>query len=326
MTRKLAFTRRAAILAAGFGLVAGLASAEDAWPQKPVSLIVPYPPGGNTDLIARTLAEPLSAELGQPVVVENRAGAGGSVGVGEAARAAADGYTLVLGDIATMGITPFVYDDLAYAPQEDFDPVIQITSVPLVLGVGARLEDVSDMTDLIAQAKEDPELLDFASAGVGSAQHLAFEYFRSLAGIEALHIPYKGSAPARTAMMSGEVGAMIDGTLVPMIKDGSLRALAVTSEERVEALPDVPTMKEQGVDMVYTSWHGVLAPKGTAPDIVAKVNAALDEILARPEITERFTALNIGLVGGSPEAFGTFMTDQSDMLGKLVELSGAASN
>ncbi|MFV0334814.1 MAG: Bug family tripartite tricarboxylate transporter substrate binding protein [Tropicimonas sp.] len=324
MTRISNITRRMAILATGAALLAGAAQAQGDWPQSPVKLIVPYPPGGNTDLIARTLAEPLSAELGQPVVVENRAGAGGTVGVGEASRAAADGYTLVVGDIATMGINPHVYDNLVYDPLGDFAPVIQVTSIPLVLGIGPRLEEVTDLSDLIARAKADPEYLDYASAGVGTAQHLAFEYFRSLTGIEALHIPYKGSAPARTALMAGEVGAMIDGTLVPMIRDGSIRALAVTAGERVPALPDVPTMKEQGVDMVYTSWHGILAPAGTDPAIIGKVNAALDEIMARPEIAERFTSLNIGLVGGSPEDFGAFVTEQAKVLGDLVELSGAA--
>ncbi|NIY94809.1 tripartite tricarboxylate transporter substrate binding protein [Salipiger sp. HF18] len=328
MTRMLTITRRALMLAgtAAFGLSAAPALAQDGWPQQPVNIIVPYPPGGNTDLIARTLAEPLSEVLGQPVVIENRGGAGGTVGVGEASRAAPDGYTLVVGDIATMGINPHVYDNLVYDPLEDFDPVIQITSIPLVMAVGPRLEEVADLPDLIARAKEDPEYIDYASAGVGTAQHLAFELFRSLAGIEALHIPYQGSAPARTALMSGEVGVMIDGTVVPMIKDGTLRALAVTSEERVAALPDVPTVREQGVDMVYTSWHGIMAPKGTDPEIIETVNGALDEILGRPDIRERFGALNIGLVGGSPEDFTAFVTEQAGTLGELVEMSGASRN
>lgn len=319
-------TRRAC-LAAGvtvlnIALVHAPVLAQEAWPEKPVNLIVPYPPGGNTDLIARSLAEPLSEAIGQPVVVSNRAGAGGSVGMGEAANAEADGYTLVVGDIATMGINPFVYDDLAYSQTDSFDPVIQVTSIPLVLGVGPRLE-VADFEDFLAQAMADPELLEYASSGVGTAQHLGFEYFKSLAGIEALHIPFKGSAPARTALIAGEVGTMIDGTLVPSIEDGSVQALAVTSAERVDALPDVPTMKEKGVDMVYTSWHGIFAPKGTDPEIIDQVNAELDEIMARPEIVERFKALNINLVGGSPQDFGEFVSEQSGTLGELVELSGA---
>lgn len=325
LTHTFTMTRRALMLAgtAALGLSAGAAFAQSEWPQQPVNIVVPYPPGGNTDLIARTLSEPLAEILGQPVVIQNRGGAGGTVGVGEASRAAADGYTLVVGDIATMGINPHVYDNLVYDPLEDFDPVIQLTSIPLVMGVGPRLEEVADLPDLIARAKEDPDYLDYASAGVGTAQHLAFELFRSKAGIDALHIPYQGSAPARTALMSGEVGVMIDGTLVPMIQDGTLRALAVTSEERVDALPDVPTMKEQGVDMVYTSWHGIMAPKGTDPEIITTLNEALDEIMARPDIQERFNGLNIGLVGGSPEDFTNFVTEQAGTLGELVEMSGA---
>lgn len=308
---------------AALAVLPSFAVAQDGWPQQPISVIVPYPPGGNTDLIARTLAEPLSVELGQPVVVENRAGAGGSVGMGEAAGAAPDGYTLVLGDIATMGINPHIYDNLRYSAEDSFDPVIQITSIPLVLGVGPRLE-VTDVSDLIAQAKADPELLEYASSGVGTAQHLAFEYFKSLTGIEALHIPFNGAAPARTAVIAGEVAATIDGTLVPSIKEGSIQALAVTADKRVEALPDVPTMTEMGVDMVYTSWHGLFAPAGTDPQVIEQINTALNKIMQRPEVVERFTALNINLVGGSPEDFGAFVTEQSGTLGDLVDLSGAA--
>ncbi|WP_459440251.1 tripartite tricarboxylate transporter substrate-binding protein [Salipiger thiooxidans] len=261
--------------------------------------------------------------LGQPVVIENRGGTGG---VGEASRAEPDGHTLVVGDIASMGINLHVYDNLVYDPLEDFDPVFQITSIPLVMAVGPRLEEVAELPDLIARAKENPEHIDYASAAVGPAQDLAFELFRSLAGIEALHIPYQGSAPARTALMSGEVRVMIDGTVMPMIKDGTLRAPAVTSEERVAALPDVPTVKEQGVDMVYTSWHGIMAPKGTDPEIVAAVNRALDEILTRPDIRERFGALNAGLVDSCPVAVTAFVTEQAGALSELIEMSGDSRN
>lgn len=301
------------------------AFAQSAWPERPINVIVPYAPGGNNDIIARTLSQPLAELLGQPVVVNNRAGAGGTVGTGEAAAAAADGYTIAMGDISTMSINPHIYDNLAYDPVGDFDPVIQITSVPLVLAVGPRI-DVDSFEAFMELVEGNPDFLDYASSGSGSAQHLAFEYFKSIAGIDAMHIPYNGAALARTALISGEVGAMIDGTLIPTIQEGAATALAVTGAERVAVLPDVPTLVELGYpDMVYTSWHGFFVPEGTDEAIVAKLNEALNEIIARPEIQERFAALNIELVGGGSDEFGAFVAEQTETLGALVESSGATA-
>lgn len=293
------------------------------WPTEPVHVVVPYSAGGNNDRIARTLSQPVSEALGQPVVVENRAGAGGTIATGEVAQADPDGYTIVMCEIGTMGINPHVYADLNYDPVEDFEPIIQITSVPLVLGVGPKL-GVSTFEEFLDSARNaDPEI-DYASSGVGSAQHLAFEYFKSLAEIDALHIPYNGAAPARTALISGEVGAFIDGTLIPSIQDGEVTALAVTGTERVDALPDVPTMQEAGIEgMDYTSWHGLCAPAGTDPAIVSKLNSAVATAMEQPDVQERFGSLNIGLVGGSPEEFAAFIKEENEKLGKLVEQSGA---
>lgn len=303
-------------------VLAGPALAQDDWPTEPVHVVVPYSAGGNNDRIARTLSEPVSEALGQPVVVENRAGAGGTIATGEVAKADPDGYTVVMCEIGTMAINPHVYDSLTYDPVEDFDPVIQITSVPLVLGVGPKL-GVSTFDEFMETAKNaDPEI-DYASSGVGSAQHLAFEYFKSQAGIEALHIPYNGAAPARTALISGEVGAFIDGTLVPSIEDGEVTPLAVTGPERVPALPDVPTMKEKGVDVEYTAWHGLCVPQGTDAAVVETLNGAVAEAMQQPDVQERFESLNIGLVGGSPEAFATFIQEENEKLGELVKQSGA---
>jgi tripartite-type tricarboxylate transporter receptor subunit TctC len=327
LEEELEMNKFALLLAAAIPLSAMTfsAQAQDGWPTRPVTMIVPYAPGGNNDIIARTLSQPLSEILGQPVVVENRAGAGGTVGIGEAAGKAPDGYTLAIGDISTMAIAPHIYDELTYDPAADFSTVIQITSVPLVLGVGPKL-GVSTYEEFMEKVKADPELLDYASSGSGSSQHLAFEYFKSLSGVEAIHIPYNGSAPLRTALIAGEVGAAIDGTLISSIEEGTVTALAITGSERVASLPDVPTLVELGVeDMVYTSWHGVFAPSGTDPEIIQTLNDALNEILDRPEIQERFAALNIDLVGGTPEEFASFIADQTKMLGELVELSGASS-
>ncbi|WP_136066584.1 Bug family tripartite tricarboxylate transporter substrate binding protein [Modicisalibacter radicis] len=297
--------------------------AQENWPTEPVHIVVPYSAGGNNDRVARTLSEPVSKELGQPVVVENRAGAGGTIATGEVAQADPDGYTIVMCEIGTMGINPHVYNNLTYDPVDDFDPVIQITSVPLILGVGPKL-GVSTFEEFLELAREaDPEI-DYASSGQGSAQHLAFEYFKSQAGIEALHIPYNGASQARTALISGEVGAFIDGTLIPSIEDGEVTPLAVTSSERVESLPDVPTMQEKGIDVDYTAWHGFCAPDGTDPAVVDKLNTAVADALKQPDVQERFKALNIGIVGGTPEEFATFIQEENAKLGKLVEESGAA--
>lgn len=309
------------------GLLASLVSissfAETNWPQKPIHLMVPYPPGGNVDLIGRTLSEPLSRVLGQPVVVENRAGAGGTIASSEVARADADGYTLLIGDIATHGINPHVYGNLAYDPVEDFAPILQITSVPLVMGVGPKM-GVTTFEEFMALAKSSPESIDYASAGNGTPQQLAFEYLKAKTGIEGLHIPYKGSAPARTALIAGEIGVFIDGTLVPGVEEGSVTALAVTGQERSPALPDVPTLMELGVDdYSFASWHGLFAPAGTPADVVETLNTAVNEVLADPEIQQRFAAVNIGLVGGTPEEFAEYVEQQSQQLGELVELAGA---
>lgn len=311
------------------GLVVSLVSitalAESDWPEKPVHLMVPYPPGGNVDLIGRTLSEPLSKVLGQPVVVENRAGAGGTIASGEVARADADGYTLLIGDIATHGINPHVYGNLAYDPVKDFAPILQITSVPLVMGVGPKL-DVTTFEDFMALASASPESIDYASAGNGTPQQLAFEYLKAKTGIEGLHIPYKGSAPARTALIAGEIGVFIDGTLVPSVEEGSVTALAVTAGERSSALPDVPTLQELGVDgYSFASWHGLFAPAETPDEVIATINSAVNQVLADPEIQARFAAVNIGLVGGTPEEFAEHVAQQSRQLGELVELAGAGS-
>ncbi|MDF0601109.1 tripartite tricarboxylate transporter substrate binding protein [Psychromarinibacter sp. C21-152] len=305
-------------------LPAGTLTAQESWPTEPVHVIVPYSAGGNNDRIARTLSEPMSEALGQPIVVENRAGAGGTIATGEVAKADPDGYTVVMCEIGTMGINPHVYANLTYDPLEDFEPVIQITSVPLVLGIGPSLE-IETIEEFLEVARSGDRELNYASSGVGSAQHLAFEYFKQLAGIEALHIPYNGAAPARTALISGEVDAFIDGTLIPSIEDGQVTPLAVTSDSRVDALPDVPTMEESGVEgMVYTAWHGFCVPDGTDAAIVSKLNAATREAMSKPDVQERFAALNIGLVGESAEHFKSFIESESKKLSDLVEQAGAA--
>ncbi|WP_299653976.1 tripartite tricarboxylate transporter substrate binding protein [uncultured Jannaschia sp.] len=304
--------------------VAGSVSAQEDWPTQPIRIIVPYAAGGNNDRIARTLSEPMSQTLGVPVVVENRGGAGGTVATGEVANADADGYTVVMCEIGTMAINPHVYSNLTYDPVADFEPVVQITSVPLVLGVGPQL-GVTTIEDFLSMVRTaDPEIA-YASSGVGSAQHLAFEQLRSQAGFEALQIPYNGAAPARTALISGEVGAFLDGTLIPSIQNGEVTALAVTGDERLETLPDVPTFAEAGVEGVdFTSWHGFCVPDGTDDGVVSALNEAVNAAISQDNVQDSFDALNIGLVGGSPDEFRSFIESQYDTLGTLVEETGAA--
>ncbi|WP_454855281.1 Bug family tripartite tricarboxylate transporter substrate binding protein [Rhizobium binxianense] len=309
--------------AIALGMQASAAFAQDGWPAKPITWIVPFAPGGNTDLLARSIAPKLSEKLGQPVIVENRPGAGGTLATTQLAAAAPDGYTMQIGDISTHAISPYVYKNLTYDPIKDFKPVIQITSVSLLLVVNPQLK-ANSVAELIALAKEEPDDLSYASSGIGSPQHLAFEYFKSLAGINPVHIPYNGSAPALTDVVAGHVQMMIDGTAVPQVKSGNLRALAVTGTERSKALPDVPTMAEAGVkDYAFASWHGVFFPAGVPDDIVGKVNAAIDEIIHQDDVKNKFAELNIGVAGGSPAKFAEFVAAENEKMKALVASSGA---
>lgn len=314
-------TAVAAIVA--LGLHTSVSFAQDGWPAKPITLIVPFAPGGNTDLLARTIAPKLGEKLGKSVIIENRPGAGGTLATTQLATAAADGYTMQIGDISTHAISPYVYKKLTYDSIKDFKPVIQITSVPLLLVVNPQVK-ANSVAELIALARVQPDSLSYASSGNGSPQHLAFEYFKKLAGIKPVHIPYNGSAPALTDVVGGHVQMMIDGTAVPQVKSGNLRALAVTGSERAKALPDVPTMAEAGVkDYSFNSWHGIFYPAGVPDDIVSKVNAAVDEIIHQDEVKNKFSDLNIGVAGGSPAKFAQFIASENEKMRALVASSGA---
>ena len=308
------------------GLQAQAISAQDKWPVKPITLIVPFAPGGNTDLIARTIAPKLSEKLGQSVIVENQPGAGGTIATTALKSATPDGYTMAIGDISTHAISPHVYKNLTYDPIKDFQPIIQITSVPLLFVVSPEIK-ANTVGELIALVKKEPDSFSYASSGNGSPQHLAFEYFKSLTGINPVHIPYNGSAPALTDVIAGHVQMMIDGTAVPHAKNGALRALAVTGTKRSQALPDVPTMAEAGVkDYAFASWHGVFYPAGVPAEIVDRVNAALDEAIKQDDVKKRFAELNIGIAGGSPKQFVDFIVTENDKMKQLVEASGAAKD
>jgi tripartite-type tricarboxylate transporter receptor subunit TctC len=276
----------AAVLAAW--PIAGSAFAQD-YPTRPVTVIVAQPPGGGTDIIARIIAQQLSVQLGEPFVVENRAGAGTVVGTAAAANAAPDGYTLLTGLSANMAVNPSLFGHLSYDPIRDFTPVGMLAEFPFVVVVNKDFPAHS-IKDLIEMAKAKPGEINFASGGIGTGQHLSTELFELLAGIKMTHVPYRGAAPAYTDIMSGQTPVFFDNlaSALGQIKGGSVRALAVTGKERSPLLPDVPTVAESGLpDYVYYVWFGLWAPKNTPQPIVEKLYTQIQKALADPAVKER---------------------------------------
>jgi tripartite-type tricarboxylate transporter receptor subunit TctC len=309
------------------GLLATLASGAwaQAYPTKPIRLVVPFPPGGATDILARAVAQKLTDKWGQPVVVDNRPGAGGNIGSELVAKAAPDGYTLEMGTVGTHAINASLYAKMPYDHVKDFAPVILVAGVPNVLEVNPSLP-VNTVQELIAYAKANPGKLNFASSGNGTSIHLAGELFKVMAGVQMTHIPYKGSGPALQDLIGGQVQLMFDNLppSLPQIKAGKLRALAVTSSTRSPALPDTPTIAESGLPgYEASSWFGVLAPAGTPPAIIAKLNAEIAAWLATPEAKEKMVALGANIGGGSPEDFAKHIAAETAKWQKVVKESGA---
>jgi tripartite-type tricarboxylate transporter receptor subunit TctC len=312
-------------------VIAGLAAAGDApgqapaYPSRPIRLVVPFPPGGATDILARDVAQKLTEAWGQSVVVDNRPGAGGNIGSELVAKAPPDGYTLLMGTVGTHAINASLYAKMPYDHIRDFAPVILVAGVPNVLVVNPALP-VNTVAELIAYAKANPGKLNFASSGNGTSIHLSGELFKVMAGVQMTHVPYKGSAPAVADLISGQVQLMFDNLppSLPQIKAGKLRALAVTSSTRAPALPDVPTMAEAGLPgFEASSWFGVLAPAGTPPAIVAKLNAEIARWLATPEAKERLSKQGADAAGGSPEDFVKHIAAETTKWAKVVKDSGA---
>ena len=275
------------------------------YPTKPVKLVAPSTPGDAPDVIARLVADKLSTALGQQVVVENRPGAGGVVGSDYVAKAAPDGYTLIMGNAGSHGINAAVYTNLPYDIQRDFAPVSQVAVAPNVMVINPSLP-ASSVAEFIAYAKANPGKLSYASGGNGSSAHMSMELFKSMSGIDIQHVPYKGSSPALTDVVSGQVVAFIGNMppTVPLIKAGKLRALAVTTTSRSALMPELPTIAEAGLPGFETvAWFGVLAPAGTPPDVVNKLSAEIAKIAKSPEIREKLVAMGAEPVGSTPEAF-----------------------
>jgi len=314
--------RRFLILAC-CALVALPACAQD-YPRRPVRLIVPFPPGGGNDIVARAVAQELGKSLGQQFVVDNRAGAGGAIGAELAARSPADGYTLFLGGVGSHVVNPSLNAKLSYDPIRDFAPVTLIASAPSVLVVNPSLQ-ASSVAEFTALAKANPGKLNYASNGNGSSAQLAAVLYESMAGVRMVHVPYKGVAPALVDLMSGEVQLMF-GTLVailPHIKAGRLRALALTGRNRSALLPEVPTLAESGLPGYEAgSWYGILAPAATSGAIVARLNAEINAAIRQPEVRERLAAEGAEVIGGTPEEFAVHIGSELARMKKLVREGG----
>ncbi|CAN7665789.1 hypothetical protein D9M68_91550 [compost metagenome] len=306
-------------------LAANVVAAADAYPSKPIHFVVPYPPGGPTDLMARLLQASLQSRLGVPVVVENRAGAGGNIGTDVVAKAAPDGYTILLAASGPMAVNPTLYKRLPYNPQADLAPVIQISAFPLVLEVHPD-RSAKDVKSFITSLRNKPGDYSFASAGNGTPQHLVGELFNTEVGTKMQHVAYKGAGPALNDVLAGQVPVMFDilASSLPYIKAGKLRPLAVTTKTRVPALPDVPTLAESGMPgFDFVAWHGIAVPAATPRDIVIKLNTVINASFKDPEFRKRWEAIGTPAVGGTPEAFGALIRSETTRLGKIVRDTGA---
>lgn len=315
-------TLRAACAAAFVIAGACAASAHaQAWPAKPITVVVAFSAGGNNDLRARQLAEPVGAALGQPVVIENKPGASGNIGHDIVARAKADGYTLGIGAMGPLAVNAALFPKLTFDPAKDFVPVVLIEKAPLVLVTHVD-KPYRSVKDVIDQAKARPGHLTIGNAGTGGAHHLSGELFQDAAGLDMIAVPYKGGGPAATALLGGEIDMMFEQTYaaIPSIQAGRVRALAVTSDKRLPGLPDVPTMSELGFPQVTVSnWLGLIAPAGTPAEVVKKLNAAYNQALATPEMQQRIAGPGNTVGGGTPEAFGSFIESESKRWSALIK-------
>ncbi len=285
---------------------AGANQPSAAYPIKPIRLVVPFTPGGSTDILARAIGVDLTKAWGQPVIIDNVPGAGGSIGADRVAKSGADGYTLLMGHIGTLAVNPSLYPALPYNPVKDFAPVAWVARVPNVLVVHPSVKAAS-VRELVALAKARPGQLNYGSGGNGSAANLATEYFKLQTGTSLLHIPYKGTAPAVTDLVGGQIQVLFTGApaVLPFIKSGQLRALAVSSPKRVDALPDLPTVAEGGYkDFEADQWYGVVAPAGTPREIVMKLNAQINQSLNSPELRTRLASEGAIATPATPEAYG----------------------
>ena len=313
----------ATALAASFFLAPG-AFAQDAYPNKPIRLIVPFAPGGSSDVLARIMAEELRVELGQSVVVENKPGAGGNIGGDLVDKAAPDGYTLLLAAAGPTVINPSLYTKMSFNPAVDLAPVTLLVRDHNLMAVNPSVP-ANTVKEFIAYAKANPNKLSFGSPGNGSPAHLGGELFNQMAGVSMTHVPYKGSGPAMNDLIAGQITVMIDNmpALLPQVQAGRLRALAVASDSRASGAPDIPTVSESGLPgFTFTAWKGLMVPAATPKSIIAKLHAAAAKILAKPAVSKRLVALGAEPVGSTDKAFGELITRETKSWAALVQSTG----
>jgi tripartite-type tricarboxylate transporter receptor subunit TctC len=317
----------AIVLAASAGLAPQTSQAQS-YPDKPIRLIVPYAPGGATDIIGRATAEELTKTLGQPVVVDNRPGAGANLGSEMAAKSAPDGYTVLVSASSLHGITPFLYTKLNYDPNKDLAPVIVLAQFSNVLVVNPTVK-ANTVQELVALAKANPGKLTCASSGAGSSIHMSCEMFKHMLGLDITHVPYKGSAPAVTDLIGGQVDMMFDNipSSISHIRAGKLRPLATTGAKRAASLPELPTLDESGVKGYLSgAWFGLVVPAGTPAQIIARLNAEGQKAVQSPAFVKRMNDLGYEIVGGTPEQMAAMIKDEYERWGPIVKASGAKVN
>ena len=298
------------------------------WPSKPLRIIVPFAPGGSTDIFARLLGERMSHPLGQSVVIDNRAGAAGNIGADAVAKAAADGYTLLMATTGVMSINQALYKNMSYDPTRDLDPVVFVASITNLLIVASD-STLKSAADVLAMAKQSPGKLSFASSGAGSSTHMSAELFKAMAGVDLLHVPYKGSGPAMLDLIAGRVSLMFENMpgAVPHIKAGKVRALAQTGDKRSPALAEIPTVAEAGVSGYESlSWSGIALPAGAPKEVMARLNREINAILAQPEMRQKLAEQGAEAVGGSPEAFARHVQRERDKWAGVVRAAGIVVN
>jgi tripartite-type tricarboxylate transporter receptor subunit TctC len=313
-------TRRTT-LAALAALALPMTAHAQAWPSRqPIRFVIPYPPGGASDVTARTLGAKMAESLGQSVVIENRPGANGIIALEHVAKSAPDGYTILMANLGPNAINPVVYSKLPYDAIKDFTPITLTSIVPQIMVVNPSLP-VKSVQELIAYIKANPGKVNYASAGNGASNHLSAELFNTMAGVKMVHVPYKGDTPAMTDVIAGTVGVMFPTAIAasPHVKSGKLRAIGVTSTKRIPSLPDIPTVAEAGVPgFEAVSWGGVMAPGGAPPEVVARLNAEINRILKLPDVSEKLQSLGAEIVGSTPQQFAEYLQSEIAKWGKVA--------
>jgi len=305
------------LLLAAIASLCAAAVLAQTYPSQPIKLIVPYPPGGNTDIVARLYAQKLTERIGQPVVIDNRGGAAGTLGMGIAAKSPNDGYTLVVGDLGSLVIGPIARPGLGYEPQKDLAPVSLLATVSIVVTANPK-SDLRSISDLLARARAQPGKLNAGTAGQAGPGHLALELLRLLTGVDMLHVPFKGGAAATTALLGEQVDIVIDGAAMGQVKAGKLRAIAVTGP-RLPALPDVPGIGETVKGYEFTNWWGILAPAGMPSAAVERLSQELTAIASLPDVRERLSDLGLAARASSPQAFADLLRSETDKVAKIVK-------